>query len=281
MKPITIPIVFLLFLISIFSYGQDNEKTEKLHRIKVSGHDVFIGNISHQNDSTLTIQVESIGEIKIDKKNILSIKELKRKARSRIISHDFAPGYFLTSSGYGLKEGEIYYQNFWVFFNQVNFGLTDNFSLGIGMMPLFLIDGGPTPVWITPKVSIPIVKDKYNIAAGGLFGTTFGEDANYGVVYFSNTLGSRRNNVSFGMSWGYVEDGYADYPIFNIGFQIKVRPKAYIIADSYISSQRYDGAFVSFGGRSRVGKVFIDYGVLFPTVDETVFVPLLGIKIPL
>jgi hypothetical protein len=54
-----------------------------------------------------------------------------------------------------MNKGEGYYHNFMVFINQATYGVTDNISIGGGLVPLFLF-GGLTPVWITPKVSVPI-----------------------------------------------------------------------------------------------------------------------------
>jgi len=58
----------------------------------------------------------------------------------------------------GLHKGEGYYQNIWVFWNQASFGVTENFSLGFGIIPLFLFGGEAgqySPIWVVPKLSYP------------------------------------------------------------------------------------------------------------------------------
>jgi len=48
--------------------------------------------------------------------------------------------------------------------NSCTVSLTARFSVGGGLVPLFLFGGGPTPVWFTAKLSIPTKKQ--NLAFG-------------------------------------------------------------------------------------------------------------------
>ncbi|MCB9270107.1 MAG: hypothetical protein H6561_11110 [Lewinellaceae bacterium] len=70
--------------------------------------------------------------------------------------------YFFSPNGYGLHPGEAYYQNVWVLYNQVSFGITNNVSLGVGGAS-FPFGADATPVWMTPKVSVPVVRDKFQV----------------------------------------------------------------------------------------------------------------------
>jgi len=83
--------------------------------------------------------------------------------------------YFFGPNGHGLNKGEGYYQNVWIFFNQISYGVTDYFSISAGVVPAFLFAGSPTPVWVVPKFSVPIKKDVLSVGAGGLFGTILGD----------------------------------------------------------------------------------------------------------
>ncbi len=66
-------------------------------------------------------------------------------------------------------------------------GVTNYFSIGAGIVPVFLFGGGATPVWITPKFSIPVVKDKFNVGAGALVGTVLGASGTgFGLLYGLN-----------------------------------------------------------------------------------------------
>jgi len=186
---------------------------------------------------------------------------------------------------YGLKRGEVYYQNVWVLFNQVSVGVGNNFSIGVGLVPLFLIAGAPTPVWLIPKVSIPVVKDKFAIGAGGMFGTVLGtEKSGFGIVYGITTFGSRDANVSLGVGYGYLSGDWAKKPMINISSFIRVSPRTYIITENYVISGESTTVLISLGARTLVKRIGIDYGLFmpfFPDQDTYFAIPWFGITVPM
>ncbi|PLX11375.1 MAG: hypothetical protein C0598_08340 [Marinilabiliales bacterium] len=196
--------------------------------------------------------------------------------------------YFWAPNGYGLNKGEGYYQNYWVLFNQFSYGFSNKFTLGIGIMPLFLFGGGaPTPIWITPKFSFPVVENKFNIGAGGIIGTILGDDGfGFGLAYATTTFGSRDKNISIGLGWGYADGDWADSPLINISGIARVGNKgSFILTENYfiaLGSGQYL-TIISLGGRSLVKSVSIDYGLFVPInkeIDSFFAIPWLGITIP-
>jgi hypothetical protein len=104
-----------------------------------------------------------------------------------------------------------------VLFNQVSVGITNNFSVGIGMVR-FSFCRAATPVWIAPKLSIPVKKDKFNLGAGALVATVIGEGegGGFGILYGLATTGSRDNNLSLGLGYGYAGGDWADSPTISL-----------------------------------------------------------------
>lgn len=147
----------------------------------------YVGWIVDQNADVLVLKTDNLGEIKLPKKQI----KLMRPVRTtEMVNGEYWPEnphatrYLFGPNGYGLRKGEGYYSNTWIFFNQISYGITNNFTLGAGIIPLFFFDGAASPIWITPKVSIPIKKDMFNVGVGGLFATVLGEDVGtFGVAY--------------------------------------------------------------------------------------------------
>jgi hypothetical protein len=93
------------------------------------------------------------------------------------------------------------------------------------MMPLFLLDGTPTPVWIVPKFPIPVVEDKFNVGIGSLLGVILGEDnPAFGLLYGTATLGSKDKNVSFGMGYGFADNDWTRATLCNISAMIRTGP---------------------------------------------------------
>ncbi|MFK7981071.1 MAG: hypothetical protein AB8G86_13880 [Saprospiraceae bacterium] len=111
--------------------------------------------------------------------------------------------YFLRNSAYSLKKGEAVYQNAWILVNNIDVGVTDNFSIGLGTVPLFLFGGGTTsPIWVTRKLTILVESDKVNLGVGALVGTTFGNDfdnTSFGFGFGNVTLGDKNKNITMGV----------------------------------------------------------------------------------
>jgi hypothetical protein len=196
-----------------------------------------------------------------------------------------AARYFWAPNGYGLRKGEGYYQNVWVLFNQVSYGFTDNFSVGIGMVPLFLIAGGPTPVWATPKFSFPIKKDVFNVGAGALVGTILGEEqATFGIAYGVTTLGSRDRNLNLGLGYGFINGEWADSPTVTLSGMIRTGKRGYFVSENYfIKAGDETIGLVSLGGRIVWTGISVDFAGVFPVIqslDEFIVLPWLGFVIP-
>ncbi len=191
--------------------------------------------------------------------------------------------YFLSPSAYGLRKGEGYYQNIWVLLNQVSYGITNNFSVGVGVIPLFLFDVTPTPVFATVKLSIPIVKNKVNIAGGGILGTFLGEDeSGFGSFYGISTFGNPNNNFSVGLGYGFIDGEWATAPTLNFSGMFRLGSRNYFLTENYFSSVDGDNVFViSVGGRWMINKANLDYGLFFPfdSSDFGIF-PWVGFSIP-
>jgi len=286
-------IFFVFFIVVIFQnltcYGQNLPDSTKILRIETIDGNIFIGSIITQDSLTLVLKTESLGEIKIPKMNIKSkteLKEVKKVGSEFWLPNPQSSRYFWAPNGYGLKEGSSYYQNIWILYNQFSFGLTDNFSIGAGVVPMFLFAGTATPFWIVPKFSIPVVENKFNIGTGAFLGTIIGEDVGlFGLLYGTTTFGSRDKNISFGLAYGFAGGQWLKVPVINISSMIRTGPKGYFITENYAVS--FDGELVvliSAGGRSIIRNIGLDYSLWIPIGGEIgtfVAIPFLGITVPI
>ena len=157
-----------LFFPSQDIYCQEEPDTTSMYSITMSNGNKFMGSIKSQNPTHIELST-NIGTLLLPRKDIKSIhiiNENQIKQGRFWYPNLQATRYFFAPNGYGLKKGEAYYQNVWIFFNQFSVGIVDYFSIGAGFVPTFLFGGAPTPVWIVPKVSVPIIKDKLNFTIG-------------------------------------------------------------------------------------------------------------------
>jgi len=162
--------------------------------IETTDGNQYIGQILDRNPESIRLATEQVGEINIRVDDIKKIELVRRElmvGKEYWFANPQSTRYFWSPNGYGLKKGEGYYQNVWILFNQFAYGITDNISLGAGFIPAFLFSGSPTPVWLTPKISIPVVRNKFNLGGGALLGTIIGEEGtDFGLSYGTTTFGS-------------------------------------------------------------------------------------------
>jgi len=274
-------------LFSGFSMAQNQQDSIK-SRIETNDGNEYIGIIEEQNAEKLRLKTDKLGVITIltsDIKKISLVSQSLAKDGTYWLDNPQATRYFWSPNSYSLKKGEGYYQNVWILGNQAIYGFTNHFSAGIGMIPLFLFAGSPTPVWITLKYSVPVVKDKVNLSAGALLGTVLGEETGaIGILYGMSTFGSKDKNLSIGAGWAFADGEMAHIPTFNISGMVRTGPKGYFLTESYfIGTTDSFLSIISMGGRRIIKHTGLDFGGFIPIgsdVDSFIIIPWLGFTMP-
>lgn len=265
--------------------------SDSIYTVQTKDGNEFFGNIVVENDEYIILKTENFGELTIKRKIIRSIRVLSRQ---KIVNgrawfdNPYGSRYLAGTSGYGLRKGEGSFDNGWILFNQVSYGLSDHFSLGAGFAPLLIFDG-PFPWWITPKFSIPLKKDRLNLAIGGLYGRAFSDyefdNSRFGAVYSQITLGSRDANLTLGIGLGFSDGNWSNKPLISLNGMIRLSPRIALVGECYIVSSEYDydsfgllGTGVRFMGR----HIAVDLAMLtaaFP--DDGVYpLPWIGMHVP-
>lgn len=280
-----------LSLISLRATGQtvQIEDSTRTYIIRTLDKNVFTGVIIYKDLEVITLETDEYGNINIKLSNINSIDEVKP---NEVVNGKVWPNnpqssrYFWAPSGYGIEKGEVYYQNIWVLFNQFSFGVTDYFSISAGLVPLFLFAGTSTPVWVVPKFSIPAIRDKLNFGAGVLAGTILGEpESGFGILFGDVTVGGRNRNATLTVGYGFAEGESSNGITINLSAFNRISKNVYLITENYLiySEGQAIGA-VSFGGRSIINHIGVDYALVLPygtELDLNFVLPLLGITLPL
>lgn len=261
-----------------------------LYLVETTDGNKYLGKIIEQDSLRILFDTENLGKLSIQKTSIKKITPIgsnRIKAGKVWLDNPQSTRYFWSPNGYGIKKGEAYYQNIWVFWNQFTVGITDNISIGAGLVPLFLFAGAPTPIWIAPKFSIPLVKEKLNVGGGALLGVVLGaEAAGFGILYGTSTFGSRDNNLSIGLGYGYASGDWAKSPMINISGMFRAGPRGYFLTENYYIEIADDVlVLLSLGGRSITnGGVGLDYGLFIPLMKDMDFflaIPWIGLTVPI
>jgi hypothetical protein len=279
-------VIILLLTVSLCA-AQEKPDTS-MYRIETRDGNTYMGQIVSQDSVKVILNSDKLGEIKISRSDIKSMYPIKKE---KIINGEYwfenpqATRYFYAPNGNALKKGEGYYQNVWVLFSSFAVGIEDNFSIGGGLVPLFLFAGAPTPVWITPKVSIPLNRENFSFGAGGLLGTVIGEeDTGFGILYGISTLGSKDKNLSLGLGYGYAGGEWAKTPMINLSAMVRMGPRGYLLTENYyIRTGNTTTAILCLGGRQIIKDWGLDYGLIIPInneMEDFIAIPWLGITIP-
>ncbi len=248
----------------------------------------YVGRILEQADGVIRVQTASLGVIAIREEDVTGMR--------RLSPHSLVEGevweenpqasrYFWAPNGHGMRTGSGYYQNVWVLFNQVSYAFSDVMTIGFGTVPLVLFGGVETPIWFTPKVSIPVVPDKVSLGVGTLIATVVGATTEFaGIAYGVATFGARDRNLSVGLGYGYQGSEWGRHPAIMIGGMRRVSRRGYLLMENYLiaSPDESVGLFL-LGGRYILERISIDYGGILPVaagIDRPFVIPWLAIVVP-
>lgn len=156
----------------------------------------------------------------------------------KAINHH-ASRYAFAPSAYPVPKGGFYYQTYDFVAHDVQIGITENTSLGMGYaLPLF--------AYMTPKTSTAL-SDKVRVGLGDLAATSMflpSEDAiRLNIAYGSLTYGSTRNNAS--LSLGYLTSNKlaTNSFVLNGGGMYSISPNIYLVGEVWFNqaplSQNY------------------------------------------
>jgi hypothetical protein len=280
--------VLVLTGVNQAAYAQDNT----VYRIVTTDGNVYIGTLVSEDGAKIVFNDNKLGQITIPRESIKSIREVEPdqiKDGEYWFDNPHGTRYLFSTNAIGLRKGEGYYQNTWILFNNVNYGLTNNFSMGAGLVPVFLFGSNATPIWLIPKVSIPLAKDNLHLAAGGMFGGVVGggESFGLGLAFGAITIGDLNNNFTLGMGFGYGDGEWSDVPLFNFSGMTRLNRTVYLITENYLISVGGETAgFLSAAIRWAPESFAVDFGLFRPyVVGESIGggfigVPWLGVTIP-
>lgn len=258
--------------------------------IQTNDGNTFIGEVVSEDSVNLVVRTQNFGQITIRREFIQSIRPVGAE-RIKHGKHWFETPhtgrYFASSSAYGLRKGQGYYENGWIFLNQVSYGFSDRFSLGVGLAPVFIFDDGIFPVWLTPKITIPLKTDRINFAVGGLLGRSFSSYAPdrryFGATYGQFTFGPPDAHLSAGAGVSFSENNWSTHPIFSLSGFARVAPRFALVMENYqfnSDGERY--TLLSLGGRFISRPVSIDAAMVasFSQYGAFDLLPWVGLHVP-
>lgn len=203
---------------------------------------------------------------------------------------------FVSQTGFTVKKGEIEYRGTQILINEMNFGITDNISVGAGLFPLIVENIFTFKVDVSKDIG-----DFVHLSAGGQAFVNIGGIDSYGegegavLGYAAASFGSSAYflNVAYNRWMGL--EGFSEGDVVSVGGSFKIGRQFRIFGDFFFlyDEQNNDDFFFNdptletypaliFGASWFHKFDKIDFGVFFvPDTgvqdgDEAVFLPTFG-----
>ncbi len=236
--------------------NKDSAKLEiadtSLYIIKTNDGNSIIGKILEENPRETTIKLQDNRVVILP--SYIIVSRSKVSTENMIKGRVFLPNphpsrYFYTPTALPMKKDEIYIQSIYFLTAQVQYGITDNWSLGIATTLAAI------PMFISSKYSYKIM-DKHHVAIGGQIGNlTYVEPNTYlGIGFGCYTYGNAESNITLAAGYsvysekGYFTSGY--YPDGTGGYITKYtdrRVSKYSPAISISGSRRISNSLAFMG----------------------------------
>lgn len=193
---------------------------------------------------------------------LLGLDSIKKETKP----HECTGQYFFVPGGYGLKKGQFYYQNSLVLINQFYVGLTDNLSIGAGVIPYIVPDYSIVPIWIHMNVSLPINHSKFVLGASAhLFKIGYKQIMNnFGLSFIETTYGTIQRNITLGIGLGYVDNRFLENPSYTVKSIYLMSNNYYFLSENYFKIDEYADVnnLSIIGFRKAWEKIDFDAGVI-------------------
>lgn len=173
-------------------------------------------------------------------------------------------------TGRGLRRGQGYFADYWIFFPTVAVGITDFLAVGGGMS--IIPAANSQLLYIAPKISF---SPKENISiAGGFLRLGIPEEDDITLAYGVATLGSSRAALTAGFGVPVTDE--RDEMIFLVGGELQTSNSTKIITENWIPSSG-DAVFSLgvrfFGERLAVDLAFITAASILDDASGWPFIP--------
>lgn len=243
--------------------------TSLRHRVQLQGGTVLLGRITEIAPDSVRILLES-GQTLVLVRS--AVKRVEQFPSSRVRGGVYWPPnpsstrLLFSPNAFALGRGERYFNNVWLFFNHVVYGLSDRFSLGGGLSAFptrpFLENN---IFFVTPKLTL-LDGERGAVALGALLGWVPGLDreessGSLGILYALGSAGSRESHASLGLGWGYYGKDLARRPIAMLGGQARLSRRLAVLSENWVPPDPGD-ALLSLGFRVVAEALSVDLAFL-------------------
>lgn len=267
---------------SIFEFEGIPIKASTKVALLTTGNDTIFGSLVKVDSFSITLLLQGNDIVEFQAGEVrayfFSYKPLIKRLD---IGDDFNQRIFVTPTAYSLKKGECEYRNIDVVYNSFHKGLSDNLSIGGGVVPTLILNGA----FIDAKSSISLQKNiRLGVGValiGGLGGDlgfrpeSFGFISGFGVL----TIGNKKRFLNFmggrivGRGFSEDEKGYT----YSVGGSLKLRRSKFFAELTQTSLYQKNLNFFS-GFNINIKALIYEVGLQIVGEDFWGLIPFLGLS---
>ena len=276
----------ILLIVIIISYHETsysqkskidnvNIDTVSLFIIKQKGGIIDVGRIHEVTEKYLVLTKLNGEKTNIPLKNLKNIEQIDSsfyKYTKDWLPYIDATRYLFTTSAFNLKKGEFYYQNIYLSSNFIHYGITDNFTVGVGTELVSLLSFNQPVIFLNSQYSYK-VSPILRLGVGGSIYSSFGYRGKVGFYYGIVTLGKKHQNISASFGRSFLTEDINSQPLIIISGIFQINKRVALISENWIApSFNYYEVF-SYGIRIFGKKISVDIA-LINNKDISRFIPI-------
>ncbi len=262
--------------------GSQGQKLHVLYTKKRG--DRFVGQVLSADDNMLEFQTQSGAFMRLLLKDVENIRYqvVQKKLKDEIdMQAQSANGYdrlFVTQSAFSSPKNVHEYRNYDLFYNGVNFGISDHVNAEIGLVPLIFLNIGHLNLKFTGDLS-----ENLHLGVGGQatgIQVILDEAQTIGTLYGVATMGPRERYINLAAGKGNTNYSGA-FTVYSIGGATEIGSKLRLTGEYIRISQPREqhtvfNALLQFVGK----KMRFEAGVMALPNDST-GIPLIGFHLVL
>ena len=222
----------------------------KMHFLKTKRGDQFVGQVVGFDSSTLRFLLETGTTLKFSLTVIQSVRFSKLPEKILPGFADNAPipmhgqeKLFLSPSGFMLEKKSWQYSNYFLFYNTIDYGVSEHFTLGGGLFTVF----SENILNVRAKFGASL-SEKVHVAAGGqLFGylASYGDNGTGLLGFGTITLGTPERFLNAGVTYFSSSPEQTRFSTLNFGGSFRIGRKWRLFGEINNVREVYETEFFS------------------------------------
>lgn len=256
--------------ISLATPGAQADSVGRRFRVTLRTGTAFDAELLARHPGQLEFRTNDLGVVLVSRAQIQRLEELTSQLARRPANwYDIGNGnrLFFAPTARNLRQGEGALQSLNLYIIGANYGLTDNFSVGLLFSALPGVPLRRQFLAITPKIATRIA-EKWQVGAGLLYlripdlgqsQGAFGVGLGYGVV----TYGSADDNLTMGLGYGFSGGQIGSTPVVQIGGQKRVSRRVSLISENYLIANSNSGMGGLYGVKINWRRTSLGLGAVY------------------